>query len=52
MSIYNHVDALQKIFVKVEDVIAYVTSLPIDEINEVLTEEERRKGKSLKTRKD
>ena len=32
--------------------ISYVTSLPIDEINEVLTDEERRKGKSLMTRKD
>jgi len=33
-----------KLFARVEDSIQYFTSMPIDELNEVLTENEKRKG--------
>lgn len=47
MSIFDHVEAIQKLFLMVEDKIQFITTFPIDEINEVLTDEERRKGTSI-----
>lgn len=43
-SVYNNLEAILKIFAKVENCIGFITSQSIDEINDILTEEERRKG--------
>jgi hypothetical protein len=44
MGVFDHTDTILKLFVRVEDAIAFNTSLPLDELNEVLTESEKRKG--------
>lgn len=46
MGVYDHTENILKLFIRVEDAIQYNTSLPIDELNEVMTEAEKRKGKS------
>lgn len=43
-NIYDHTDSIFKIFARVEDSISYYTSMPVDELNQVLTENEKRKG--------
>lgn len=44
MNVYDHTENILKLFLRVEDAIAYNTALPIDELNEVMTESEKRKG--------
>lgn len=44
MNVYDHTENIVKLFLRVEDCIAYNTSLPIDELNQVMTEYEKRKG--------
>ena len=44
MGVFDHTDSILKLFVRVEDAVAFNTSLLIDELNEVMTESEKRKG--------
>lgn len=44
MGVFDHTDTILKLFVRVEDAVAFNTSLLIDELNEVMTETEKRKG--------
>lgn len=44
MGVYDHTDSIIKLFIRVEDAIAFNTSLPLDELNQVMTESEKRKG--------
>ena len=44
MGVYDHTDTILKLFLRVEDAVAYNTSLPIDELNQVMTESEKRNG--------
>jgi len=44
MSIYEREHIILKLFAYTEDCIKHISILPIDEINEVLTENEKRKG--------
>jgi serine/threonine protein kinase len=44
MNIYDHTENILKLFLRVEDAIRYTTALPIDELNQVMTETEKRKG--------
>lgn len=44
MNVYDHTQNILQLFARVEDVIAYNTALPIDELNQVMTEAEKRKG--------
>jgi hypothetical protein len=43
-SIYDHGDVILKLFAGVEDCISFVTAMPTEDINEVMTIEERRRA--------
>ena len=42
MSIYEKEETILKIFAYTEDCIKHISTLPLDEINEVLTQKEKR----------
>lgn len=44
MSLYDRQEIVLKLFAYTEDCINHISSIPIDEINQVLTENEKRKG--------
>ena len=44
MSLYDREEIILKLFAYTEDCINHISSMPIEEINSVLTENERRKG--------
>jgi len=44
LNIFDHTENILKLFARVEDSIQYFTLMPIDELNQVLTENEKRKG--------
>ena len=44
MSLYDREEVILKLFAYTEDCINHISSMPIEEINSVLTENERRKG--------
>lgn len=44
LSLYDREEIILKMFAYTEDCITYISSMPIEEINSVLTENERRKG--------
>jgi len=44
MSLYDRQEIILKLFSYTEDCINHISSMPIDEINQVLTENEKRKG--------
>ena len=44
MSLFDREQLILKLFTYTEDCITHIQTLPIEEINEVLTEKEKRKG--------
>jgi hypothetical protein len=44
MSLFEREEIILKLFAYTEDSIHHINSMPIDEINQVLTENEKRKG--------
>jgi hypothetical protein len=45
--LFNIENDIMKMFIWTEECVAHLTSLPLDQINEVLTEEEKRKSLML-----
>ena len=44
MGLYERQEIILKLFAYTEDCINHISSMPIDEINQVITENEKRKG--------
>lgn len=44
MSIYGHEEAIMQLFAYTEDCVAHITNMPIQEINSVLSQKEKRRG--------
>ncbi len=44
MSLFERQEIILKLFAYTEDCINHISSMPIEEINQVLTENEKRKG--------
>lgn len=55
-SIYDHRDVILKLFARVEDCISFVTGMPTEDMNEVMSNDEKRragrKTNSVKFAKD
>lgn len=44
MGVYEHTDTIFKLFMRVEDAIEFNTSLPLEELNLIMTEKEKKRG--------
>jgi hypothetical protein len=44
MGVYEHTETIFKLFIRVEDAIEYNTSLPLEELNLIMTDKEKKRG--------